>query len=97
MAGRRGGAQGVEAACLRAVAPVALPRPQPTVDLRPLESIRPRPPTAHLSLYREKKGYSGVTTYASEAWAPLSAEADCLQAAEGEEEEEKADLNREGR
>ncbi|PSC72426.1 exodeoxyribonuclease iii [Micractinium conductrix] len=46
---------------------------------------------------REKKGYSGVTTYASEAWAPLSAEADCLQAAEGEEEEEKADLNREGR
>ncbi|KAL4443537.1 hypothetical protein ABPG75_011274 [Micractinium tetrahymenae] len=44
------------------------------------------------AISREKKGYSGVTTYASEAFAPLSCEADCL--GDGEEEE---DLDREGR
>lgn len=53
-------------------------------------------PWALLSLHRsgcrEKKGYSGVTTYGSEAFAPLSYEADCLGAG-GEEE----DLDREGR
>lgn len=38
----------------------------------------------------EKKGYSGVATYASEAWAPLSAEADCLGSGED-------DIDREGR
>lgn len=44
------------------------------------------------AISREKKGYSGVTTYGSEAFAPLSYEADCLGAG-GEEE----DLDREGR
>lgn len=39
---------------------------------------------------REKKGYSGVTTYASDAYAPLSCQADCLGS--GEE-----DIDREGR
>ncbi|PRW56659.1 Exodeoxyribonuclease III [Chlorella sorokiniana] len=39
---------------------------------------------------REKKGYSGVTTYASEAWAPLIAESDCLGSGED-------DIDREGR
>eukprot|EP00887_Chlorella_sp_A99_P002530 scaffold6.g2530.t1 len=39
---------------------------------------------------REKKGYSGVVTYASEAWAPLSAEADCLGTGDD-------DIDREGR
>ena len=42
------------------------------------------------TLTREKKGYSGVTTYASEAWAPLSAESDCLGSGED-------DIDREGR
>ncbi|KAK9819914.1 hypothetical protein WJX72_003899 [[Myrmecia] bisecta] len=39
---------------------------------------------------REKKGYSGVTTYASTAYSPVKAEADCL--GDGE-----SDLDREGR
>lgn len=41
---------------------------------------------------REKKGYSGVTTYVSEAYAPLSCEADCLGGGGGDD-----DLDREGR
>jgi len=39
---------------------------------------------------REKKGYSGVSTYASTAYAPLSCEADCLGSGED-------DIDREGR
>lgn len=42
---------------------------------------------------REKKGYSGVATYAADAFAPLSAEADCLGGGGGED----GDLDREGR
>lgn len=41
---------------------------------------------------RDKKGYSGVTTYVREAYAPLSCEADCLGDGGGDE-----DLDREGR
>lgn len=53
--------------------------------------VATRAPLANIILsHREKKGYSGVTTYASEAWAPLSAESDCLGSGED-------DIDREGR
>ncbi|KAL4447344.1 hypothetical protein ABPG77_007377 [Micractinium sp. CCAP 211/92] len=44
------------------------------------------------AISREKKGYSGVTTYVSEAYAPLSCKADCLGGGGGDD-----DLDREGR
>lgn len=43
------------------------------------------------AISQERQGYSGVTTYASTAYSPTDAQADCLGCAPG------SDLDREGR
>ena len=60
---------------------------------RQCAALNQLPPTRALALAfacREKKGYSGVTTYASTDYAPLDCEVDSLGSGED-------DIDREGR
>lgn len=59
----------------------------------PFPFRHPLPPTPRQSFWavsREKKGYSGVVTYASPRWAPVDAWMDCLGSGD-------SDIDREGR
>jgi hypothetical protein len=44
---------------------------------------------SYWAVSREKKGYSGVVTYASQHWGAMQADADCLGSGE-------SDIDREG-